>query len=193
MLSRLFSGAALPPATLPGNEHHLTPRQPRRAVASWLAFTALLLPLLELGCADKHCTEIACVAGLRVGLTPSSGWKMGSYRFDIEVDGVMTTCEGSLPLKPCTSGPSLQCTPAGQRVVISESGCALPPEQQGFSDIAISDTAAKSVTIKVSRDGTALVSKTLAPKYTTSEPNGPSCPPTCTNAAETLNIPGAAP
>ena len=192
MLSRIFSSAALAPATVPGHEHQVTPRKPRRAVASWLVFSALLVPLLELGCAAQYCTAIGCLDGLRVDLTPTSGWKMGSYRFDIEIDGVVTTCEGSLPLKPCTGGPSLQCTPAGQRVVISESGCALPTEQHGFSQVSISDTAAKSVTIKVSRDGTPLVSKTLAPRYITSEPNGPGCPSTCTNASEMLVIPGAA-
>jgi hypothetical protein len=86
----------------------------------------------------------------------------------------------------------LQCTPAGERIGIGESGCALPAEQHGFSELRVGGAPATKVTITVSRDGNELVKKTLTPQYKTSQPNGPGCPPVCHNASDALTIPGAA-
>lgn len=159
-----------------------------------LAPAALLLAIVAPGCASpkpppQACTEIGCSDGLTVALSPSSGWRAGMYRFEIDVDGQVTTCEGSLPLRACSAGPSLRCTPAGDRVSIGESGCALPPEQHGFSELRVGAPPARSVKVTVTRDGAKLVEQTLAPQYRTVQPNGPSCPPICRQASETLVIP----
>ena len=168
------------------------------ASTKFLALAALLGSIPGLGCASSSppqtgCTEIGCNDGLTVTFAPNSGWAPGSYRFVIDIDGQVTTCEGSLPLKDCDAGPSLQCSPATERVRIGESGCALPPEQQGFSELQIGVPPAASVKITVSRDGAELVQKTLAPQYKTSRPNGPDCEPVCQSASESLMIPGATP
>ena len=168
-----------------------------RIVSSHGWALAALLASISGGCASSEqprvCTDIGCADGLQVAFSPNSGWQPGQYRFVIDVDGQVTTCEGSLPLRSCDAGPSLQCTPAGDRIGVGESGCALPPEQHGFSDLRVGGSPAQSVTVTVSRDGAELVKKTLAPEYKTSQPNGPGCEPVCHNASEALAIPGAAP
>jgi hypothetical protein len=163
-----------------------------------LALAGLFVSIPGLGCASSSppqtgCTEIGCNDGLTVTFAPNSGWAPGSYRFVVDIDGQTTTCEGMLPLKDCDVGPSLQCSPASGRLGIGESGCALPPAQQGFSELHLGVPPAQSVTITVSRDGSELVQKTLTPQYKTSQPNGPNCEPVCQTASETLMIPGATP
>lgn len=190
MLSRLLSTSTVRSENLLDNH---TRRQRRGAGGPQLALAALLMSFLASGCAEKSCTEIGCVNGLRVELTASSSWKPGMYKFAVNIDGDLTTCEGTLPLRPCADGPSVKCTPAGNRVLITESGCALPPAQQGFSELRISDESAKSVMITVSRDGTELIKKTITPAYKTSQPNGPDCPGLCTGASDTLKISDGAP
>lgn len=190
MLLRSSSNPSLPLAGVPAPR---IPHRPRSGRGPQALLAALLLSIAGPGCVEKSCTEIGCVNGVTLDLTPAGGWKPGTYRFEIDIDGAVTTCEGSLPLAPCTSGPQVTCTPGGNRVRITESGCALPAGQHQFSQIHLSDESAKSVAVKVSRNGTELVQKTFAPKYLTSQPNGPGCPGICTEYANVLEIPNVTP
>src|SRR5688572_18370652 len=97
--------------------------------------------LLGLACAtgnpsepSRACTLIGCEDGYRVDLQPASGWPTGDYRFSIEADTARVTCQASLPLPACGSGPAVSCEPRGV-VTIVESGCALPATAHGFPQI----------------------------------------------------------
>lgn len=140
------------------------------------------------GCASVSppahgCTEIGCVNGYHVTLSSASGWKAGKYTIDVVSDGVTTTCTATLPL---TSTSTAECTRPG--VQLGLSGSMLPPEQQSLSDLTVA-ASPMAVTITVSRDGAQLVTKDFTPTYTTSQPNGPDCEPTCTSASDTLALP----
>lgn len=128
------------------------------------------------------CTEIGCVDGLTLRVAPDYRWPPGNYVFGLKIDGRAVTCQGKLPLNPCDM-PSLTCD--GEGVTITESGCALPPEAQGFGDIQI-ESGPRQVAISITRDGQTLVEKTVTPAYRTGRPNGPRCAPECRQASVPL-------
>jgi hypothetical protein len=163
-----------------------------------LCCLAALLAVLPAACASSPgagtpggCTEIGCNDGFTVAFSPNSGWKPGTYRFIVDVDGQVTTCEGALPLRPCDAGPSLSCTPATDRISIGESGCALSPEQHGFSELRVGGPPAQRVSVTVGHDADNLVQKSFTPSYAISQPNGEGCDPGCNTASDSLAVPGA--
>lgn len=110
----------------------------------------------------------------------------GSYVFTITVDGQTTTCRATLPLGPGSGGG---CDGPPGAVILTQSGSALPAAQQSLGGLQLATKSAKSVTVKVTRDGAVVADKTFAPAYVTRPgPNGPDCdPPSCTSARETLS------
>ena len=111
----------------------------------------------------------------------------GAYRFEVEIDGALTTCEGSLPLAACEAGPSVTCS--SEAVAVGESGCAMEPASQGFSEVFFRDPQhPKAVKLTVSRDGEVIGAGEYAPEYERVQPNGPECEPTCDYAAATLAL-----
>lgn len=135
----------------------------------------------------KVCTQIGCIDGYRVELKKATPWTPGVYTFTADLDGKVIECKGSLPLQACEAGPSLSCTEDG-KLQIGESGCALPPAQQGFSDIMISG-APQRVKLTIAQDDKPLYSGDLTPNYITSKPNGEGCEPTCNSAAGEVAVP----
>lgn len=133
------------------------------------------------------CTQIGCINGYRLELKKATPWTPGNYTFTAELDGKVVECKGALPLQACDTGPSLSCTPDGS-LQIGESGCALPPDQQGFSDIMIPG-APQRVRLTIAQDGKPLHSADLTPNYVTTRPNGEQCEPTCSSAAGELAVP----
>lgn len=136
----------------------------------------------------KHpCTEIGCVSGYNINVSPSSGWAMGAYTFELTIDGRKVTCQGAIPLKTCGE-QSFSCDADGVR--LGESGCALPPDQQGIATIAF-EGFPLALSVRVLKNGTELTSSALEPKYAAGQPNGPGCDPICCSAAAELEILGA--
>ncbi len=162
---------------------------------------ALLLSTVSLACSkeqpgpagpgasagEQACTQIGCENGVRIELAKATPWTPGTYVFSLTLDGTPVECKGALPLQSCESGPSLSCTPDAA-VQIGESGCALPPDQHGFSDIMVRGEP-KQITLKVLFDGTPLKSADITPDFKTTQPNGPACEPTCRNAASAVDLP----
>ncbi len=128
------------------------------------------------------CTEIGCVDGLVLNVAPDYHWAPGDYVFAFKIDGQPQTCRGSLPLKPCGE-PSVICDGSG--VMITESGCALPPDAHGFGTITLANGPAQ-VDVTITHNGQTLVQKTITPTYKTSRPNGPQCEPQCRQASVEL-------
>lgn len=159
---------------------------------------ARLAPLLALtllaacaanspGAGGKMCTQIGCINGLRLILAKVTPWTAGNYRFAFELDGAAVNCSGALPLPACDQGAALRCDVA-DRVMIGESGCALPPEQHGFSDIQVMGAPTK-VKLEIKREDESLYSGELSPTYVTSRPNGPDCEPECRGATAEVALP----
>jgi len=128
------------------------------------------------------CTEIACVDGLTLEVTPDYAWAAGNYVFNFVLDGAAITCRGALPLPSCEQS-SIRCDKAG--VQITESGCALDPDAQGFGSITIPN-APKQVAVTITHNNKILVQKNFAPHYNTTNPNGKQCVPQCHQAQEML-------
>ncbi|XXX74016.1 hypothetical protein WMF30_40855 [Sorangium sp. So ce134] len=134
---------------------------------------------------DRDCTNIGCIDGFSLRLMANQPWTAGAYRFVIIADGETTTCEGKLPLPDCAAGPALTCS--GPRLLIGESGCALPPSAHGFSEIQMS-SAPRQVAVEISRDGATVAKADFTPAYVESRPNGPGCEPVCRSASATLSV-----
>lgn len=132
--------------------------------------------------AGKACTEMGCSSGVHVSIPDALLTGAGDYTFEITAtgDGVQKAqCKGRLPFSGCNG----QITCEGDlQVMIDEIGCMLPSDAQSFGNIHISDTSAKSVEIKISRDGTPLVSSVKTLSYKTLQPNGQGCEPVCRQA-----------
>lgn len=152
----------------------------QRGLAALMLLCGVAAPALALS--PVACTEMGCVDGLALTVAPDYRWQPGAYVFRLTLDGRAVTCRGSLPLNACDM-PSLTCD--GEGVMITESGCALPPEAQGFGDIQIS-SGPRQVAISITRDGQTLVEKTVTPTYRTARPNGSQCEPECRQASVPL-------
>jgi hypothetical protein len=135
----------------------------------------------------KVCTQMGCIDGAHLNLAKVTPWTAGNYSFAVELDGTLVTCTGALPLPACEQGAALRCDVEG-KVQIGESGCALPPEQHGFSDIQISGDPAK-IKLTILREDQPLYSGELTPTYVTSRPNGPDCEPVCRGAQAEVALP----
>ncbi|MEZ4381251.1 MAG: hypothetical protein R3A79_07870 [Nannocystaceae bacterium] len=146
-----------------------------------------------LGCTRSEpaqvCTQIGCMSGLRIGLEPSAAMPAGAYTFDVELDGVTTTCEGALPLKACEAGPSVTCST--DAVVIEASGCAMGPEHQSFSGVLLDGQHPQRVKLTIRRDGATIGEADFTPEYVRTTPNGPDCPPVCEQGKATVTLDGA--
>ncbi len=143
----------------------------------WLLSGAVLV----LGCETtetKACTAIGCESGFQVNLQTST-WAAGTWKVEAKVGGDTRTCSVAIPLP--SSG---QATCSG-KLVLGTSGSALAPAQQSLTSVHLSDTPT-AVTVSVFRDGALQASKDFSPSYTTSQPNGAGCEPTCTQANATL-------
>lgn len=129
--------------------------------------------------AEDACTAIGCSNGFTLNFNASS-WAPGKYRIELVVDGVDGTCEATLPL---TSTSKSTCTLPD--VQLGLSGSALPAAEQGLVGLMWTSLP-KEVEIKMFLDDNALGQPwSFEPMYQTTQPNGATCGPTCTNASDT--------
>jgi hypothetical protein len=127
------------------------------------------------------------MSGLSIGLEKASPWAAGAYTFDFDLDGVVVTCDGSLPRRGCEGGPSATCEPPEQ-VSAPGTGCVVMHGMHGFDGVAVAG-APRTVVLKISRDGQTLHTAQLTPTYKRSQPNGEGCPSICDNAYEIAKVP----
>lgn len=150
-----------------------------------LSLLALALFACDSGSDDDNggaCTTIGCVDGYTLDFSAAS-WPQGKYRVELDVDGTAGVCEATLPL---TASSQSTCTLPG--VQLGLSGSALPEAQHALVGLTWASRPTK-IGVKVLVDGAALGQPaTFLPTYVTSQPNGPSCGPTCTNARDQLKL-----
>ncbi len=120
--------------------------------------------------AAAACTEMWCLEGLRVDLAGTS-WPAGEYRFIIDADGRSRSCTARLPFPDCES---LHAACSAPGVTIGESGCALPPEQQSFSDITLQNIP-QSFSVRIEHDSGKVFEYQGDVQRMCTFPNGPQC------------------
>lgn len=136
---------------------------------------------------EKACTQMGCTNGLILRTDPTMFNEKGQYEFQFFAglnNQTIVTCRGELPLKRCDQGPSMSCSSKG--VTITESGCALPDDQQYFGDIYLYGTPRK-VIMAVKRNGKMGIVRTIRPTYVFTRPNGPGCEPECVTSSVDLS------
>lgn len=126
----------------------------------------------------RSCTLVGCEQNAKVNF---SFRDPGAYVFEVTVDGVKAICRETLPLS--------QSTPCDRSdVLLARVGSALPANQQSIDGLILQTTTAKTVVVRVTRDGTLIGEKTIALSWTvTPGPNGPDCEPKeCRSATATF-------
>ena len=122
-------------------------------------------------------------------LAVGSAWAQGDYRFHVEIDGYVVTCEGSLPLDPSCEALSISCEDPRELVSFSEGGCARSPEEQSFAGFSVNSTDISKVVVQVWHEEVLLADVALTPKFAVERPNGEGCSPTCISAHDEVALP----
>jgi hypothetical protein len=144
-------------------------------------FSLLSTGLLLGACPESEpraCTAIGCVNGLRVEFQKISGWQPGKYEFKTNIDGAAQSCTVTLPFPSC----NLPNPCKSDDVIVEQSGCALPSSEHLVSGISTTKTNFKELAVEVLRDGNSIGKQSFRPTFTTSQPNGVGCEPTCSSA-----------
>lgn len=100
----------------------------------------------------------------------------------MNADSEVRTCTVTLPFATVETGAT--CSP---NLRLNTSGSALPPSQHEILGVHLTD-APTSVTVTIKRDDAMLATQTFTPSYVTTQPNGPDCEPTCTQANATMSF-----
>jgi hypothetical protein len=142
------------------------------------------------GCSDgseprtpRGCTLIGCVNGLSVQFSRPLR-EAGSYTVTMDLDGERITCETALPFASCSGGSPC----SSSKVILEQSGCALPPSAHEILGLRVTSVA-RTVSLRIDRDGGEIASESFTPSYARSAPNGEGCGPICEQASATLSIP----
>ncbi len=162
--------------------------------------------------AGRSCNELAArcnVTSITIQ-SPGNTWSTGTYALALVVDGAPQQCTMTVPDPP--SAAQGACTAIGTALTLSQ---FCPQSPQVCNSVACSVTVSclpgqftmeltmgtpfgpfeagvqphvvGMLGLALSLDGAELVNETIAPKATTTEPNGSGCG-TCTNASATLSL-----
>ena len=149
----------------------------RTAPAALVTFVVAISTLSMIGCASatksKACTEMGCG---QQGVNVEFSYKdPGTYVADVSIDGAKVSCTATIPL-PKGAASDDPCVAAG--IYLTRVGSELPVGQQSIGGLVIANANAKSVGLRITRDGTLLKEATFSPSYAvTPGPNGPDCEP----------------
>ncbi len=134
----------------------------------------------------RGCTEMSCDDGLSIELERKQ-WAHGTYRFDIEINGIPESCVAILPFSGCKEDYLNNCT--SDKLRLFESGCMLPAEEHMLGPIQVLSTDIRTLKVKIMHDANVLTEKTFYPHYNKVQPNGPGCEPVCQQVpSETINF-----
>jgi hypothetical protein len=132
----------------------------------------------------SSCTLIGCDGGLRIDFTRSA-WPAGNYSVFVVMDAnQQALCQVKLPMSPTESAGICN----AEDVLLATSGQMLPANQQSILGVRINGVP-KTVNVTIKRDGQTELAADVTPTYVTSQPNGPGCEPTCTQATAQLPVP----
>lgn len=132
------------------------------------------------GTSGIDCTEIGCADGYSGEFSPPFT-TAGDYEFTLSLDGDPSSCQGSLPIRD-----DFTCEGVLQLTV---SGSALPDDEHSLPGFFVYRTDFSELVLTVTRDGVEAARWEERPEWVVSQPNGPDCEPTCTQAASTFRRP----
>jgi hypothetical protein len=163
---------------------------------------------------DHSCTArgATCDQTLITLQSPNNVWAAGVYTLALNIDGTMEQCTLQISDPPPENSIQGTCSLAGTTLSLEQicvepaavchnNTCERPPanclagqfQMQVVASPAGGPDAqphvAAQVGLDLSVDGRSVTSVTIAPKATTTEPNGAGCG-TCTNASTTIPIAG---
>ncbi len=167
---------------------------------------AALVGLAAAGCspAGSSCGDKTCSDGATVDfVTPSGGWKPGTYELTLLVDGDSSSCALKIPSMPsptgtiageCTSSIVFELAPRPQCLADAGDGDAsaqdCAPGPGALQQVLTLPGMPLQLVLTLSRDGSTLVQQTIGLTYGMVEPNGPSCGPTCLEAGAVVVVAG---
>jgi hypothetical protein len=164
----------------------------------------LTLTLAASGCTfTQSCTAIGCGDALTLEMRPAGGgFPDGAYTLTLETRAGLRTCRFVMPDSVPQLGAlgSVDCDPGASAWVEQATDCtetrsgnatseSCRPVPGRFALHAQLQDTPDVVSVRVERDGLALLDSTLTPTYETSQPNGPDCGPVCHQATEMLELP----
>lgn len=139
-----------------------------------LTSALIALPAVAASCdgVGTACTEIGCDDGITLTVTSASGLTAGVYSISVSGTGESTSCSITID-----SGAQ-----------VTDTTCDLV-DNTASSFTVVLHSAPEALTVTIDRDGTELGKEDLTPSYTTVQPNGPDCEPTCHQADASMQIP----
>ncbi|AKT36751.1 hypothetical protein [Chondromyces crocatus] len=155
--------------------------------SSW-SLGAIALSVVGCGGTDSSdCTLLACASSFVVDFVRTGAWNPGEYRIRVVTEDRSVDCTTSLPLSCNAPSPC----PADANVQLLLVGCNLAPSEHYLGGVEFAQGATPaSVTVSVFHDEQLLGEGSYRPTYTTSNPNGPDCEPTCrTSPPERIELP----
>ena len=149
------------------------------------ALVAAAVAIALLPNCTEGCTELGCGPAFTIELDEGV-FAGGDYQMVVTSDGVTTSCTVTLPIASCPDGFSCDRPDPGFFIELNDCGGTL----ERLEAIVFHTQAPAQIDVEVSKAGTVLGSDSFQPAYTTSQPNGPDCEPTCkqTQAAVTLDL-----
>jgi len=123
------------------------------------------------------CTEIGCGPAFIVDFERPEPWARGVYGVEVVVDGDAFTCPREIPLT-CDDDPACP----RPDVQLIEIGCALGVGEQALGGLQFIGDPPAHVEVRVLENDEEIGQGSFDPAYTESQPNGPECEPTCTQA-----------
>lgn len=171
--------------------------------SSWLA---ILLPCLAGGaCSDEShaCTEIGCndSAGF---ILHGDTWENGAYALSIWFDDAVYSCSFTMPdIIDSATGQGVTipvpCTPELDASLDAVVTCTTHDDGSSSSQVCTpvpghyylsvqTPVLAESLSVSVTLNGERYFEASQQLTYVSSQPNGPSCEPTCHNATAELQV-----
>ncbi len=150
-----------------------------------LARTMVVSALVFLGGCGDTCTDMGCVDGLTLSFEV---FDQGTWTFELDLVSDddfhrSVTCIGVLPLN---TDADTGCDDPSFGLILS--GSALPEDDQSIAGLVVWDLTPEELDVRVSLDDVELLSTTLNPSYSTTEPNGEGCEPACISGGVTLDL-----
>jgi hypothetical protein len=133
--------------------------------------------------------------------SPDSRWGDGTYTLEVAFDAARYTCTFTAPnaLPPGYRAQRIECTPALDAFVQAEVTCEefkvgdnvgqnCTPIPDEYHVAASTEGTPVMLSVTLQRGSDTLLDETRPFSYSTSEPNGPECGPTCYGALADLTL-----
>jgi hypothetical protein len=158
-------------------------------------------------CVESHaCTEIGCSESAGFTLhPPGDQWADGVYAMDVTFDAAAYACTFDIPdAIDSAIGPGVPipvaCTPKLDASLDAVVMCTTHSDGSSSSQVCTpipgryylsvrTPTLAESLSVTVTLGGEPYFEDSLKLSYVVSQPNGPSCEPTCRNASADFHVP----